>query len=309
MKIEKNKIVFGSVLAVILIFLISYSVLLMGDDEKQNDNLKQTLVPELEQEQEDYSSKLKAIDDLKEVRETNAPSIYNEKLIDSLGFYDPDLLEKDKIRIVDSIYNLGRINYTENQYREAKPKASNIASEKKTDSIISNDYKTIAPKEIGLEHQSFFASNPQKNTNSNILKTDSTIFIVVDGNQTVKKNFRLKMRLEKDAIINNRVIPKNTAVYGFISFKPNRVIIDIENILHQPIKLKAFDFQDGSEGIYVENSFRADATSEVIEDAVDDINIAGVPQVTGVKKIFQRSNRQVKVTIVNNYKLILKPQL
>ena len=41
MKIEKNKIVFGSVLAVILIFLISYSVLLMGDDEKQNDNLKQ----------------------------------------------------------------------------------------------------------------------------------------------------------------------------------------------------------------------------------------------------------------------------
>ncbi|WP_166961947.1 conjugative transposon protein TraM [Yeosuana marina] len=309
MKIEKNKIVFGSVLAVILIFLISYSVLLMGDDEKQNDNLKQTQVPELEQEQENYTSKLKAIDDLKEVRETNAPSIYDEKLIDSLGFYDPDLLEKDKIRIVDSIYNLGRINYTENQYRETKPKASDIASEKKTDSIISIDYKTTAPKEIGLEHQLFFSSNPQKNPYSKILKTDSTIFIVVDGNQTVKKDFRLKMRLEKDAIINNQVIPKNTAVYGFISFKPNRVIIDIENILHQPVKLKAFDFQDGSEGVYVENNFRADATSEVIEDAVDDINIAGVPQVTGVKKIFQRSNRQVKVTIVNNYKLILKPQL
>ncbi|WNH11988.1 conjugative transposon protein TraM [Thalassobellus suaedae] len=309
MKIEKNKIVFGSVLAVILIFLISYSVLLMGDDEKQNDNLKQTQVPELEQEQENYTSKLKAIDDLKEVRETNAPSIYDEKLIDSLGFYDPDLLEKDKIRIVDSIYNLGRINYTENQYRETKPKTLDIAYEKKTDSIISNNYKTIAPKEIGLEHQLFFASNPKKNTSSNILKTDSTIYVVVNGNQIVKKDFRLKMRLEKDAIINNQVIPKNTAVYGFISFKPNRVIIDIENILHQPVKLKAFDFQDGSEGVYVENNFRADATSEVIEDAVDDINIAGVPQVTGVKKIFQRSNRQVKVTIVNNYKLILKPQL
>ncbi|MGZ0014616.1 conjugative transposon protein TraM [Yeosuana sp. AK3] len=309
MKIDKNKIVFGSVLAVILIFLISYSVLLMGDDEKQNDNLKQTQVPELEQEQENYTSKLKAIDDLKEIRETNAPSIYDEKLIDSLGFYDPDLLEKDKIRIVDSIYNLGRINYTENQYRETKPTTLDISFEKKTDSIISIDYKTTAPKEIGLEHQLFFSSNPQKNPYSKILKTDSTIFIVVDGNQTVKKDFRLKMRLEKDAIINNQVIPKNTAVYGFISFKPNRVIIDIENILHQPVKLKAFDFQDGSEGVYVENNFRADATSEVIEDAVDDINIAGVPQVTGVKKIFQRSNRQVKVTIVNNYKLILKPQL
>ncbi len=308
MKIEKNKIVFGSVLAIILIFLISYSVLLMGDDETENDNLKQTLVPELEQEQEDYSTKLEAIDDLKEVRETNAPSIYDEKLIDSMGYYDPDLLEKDKIRIVDSIYNLGKINYTENQYRGQKPKPTDATYQKKTDSIISNTNQKILPKEIGLEHQLFFASNPQKNPNSNMLKTDSAIYVVVNGNQTVKKDYRLRMRLEKDALINNRVIPKNTAVFGFISFKPNRAIIEIENILHQPVHLKAYDFQDGSEGIYVENNFRADATSEVVEDVVDDINIAGVPQVTGVKKIFQRNNRQVQVTIINNYKLILKPQ-
>ena len=38
MKIEKNKIVFSAVLAVIFIFLISYSVLVMGDDENENEN-------------------------------------------------------------------------------------------------------------------------------------------------------------------------------------------------------------------------------------------------------------------------------
>jgi hypothetical protein len=59
----------------------------------------------------------------------------------------------------------------------------------------------------------------------------------------------------------------------------------------------------------VENSFRADAKREVVEDIVNDINISGVPQVSGVRQLFQRSNRNVKVTIVNNYKLILKPQL
>ena len=47
MKVEKNKIVFAAVLAVILIFLIAYSVMVMGDDESENENLEQTLVPEL----------------------------------------------------------------------------------------------------------------------------------------------------------------------------------------------------------------------------------------------------------------------
>ena len=64
MKIEKNKIVFASVLAVILTFLISYSILLMGDDESESENLEQTLVPDLDENQTTYDSKLDAINDL-----------------------------------------------------------------------------------------------------------------------------------------------------------------------------------------------------------------------------------------------------
>uniref|UniRef100_UPI002357DE0C conjugative transposon protein TraM n=1 Tax=Maribacter polysiphoniae TaxID=429344 RepID=UPI002357DE0C len=101
-------------------------------------------------------------------------------------------------------------------------------------------------------------------------------------------------------------IPKNTLIYGFISFKPNRTIIDIEHINHQAVKLKAYDYQDGKEGIYVENSFQAEVTNEVVGDMVEDINIAGVPQVSGFKRIFQRNQRNIKVTITDNYKLILK---
>ena len=121
MKIEKNKIVFGAVIAVILLFLISYSLMIMGDDESESQNLKQTLVPELEQESKEYDSKLDAINDLREVRETNAPSIYDEKLIDSLGFYDTKLTEKEKERIVDSIYESGRIKYSEGIDQEFTP--------------------------------------------------------------------------------------------------------------------------------------------------------------------------------------------
>jgi hypothetical protein len=95
-------------------------------------------------------------------------------------------------------------------------------------------------------------------------------------------------------------------VYGFISFQTNRALIDIENINHHPVRLKAYDLQDGSEGIYVENSFRADASREVIDDVIQDINVAGLPQVGGIKKVFQRNNKNITVTITNNYKLILK---
>jgi len=309
MKIEKNKIVFGSVLAVIFIFLISYSVMVMGDDESENKNLKQTAVPELEQDQKEYDSKLDAINDLKEVRETNAPSIYDEKLIDSLGIYDPNLPEKEKERIVDSIYSAGKINYSEKSYRNIGVKKAVTKVAKVIDSVEIKAEQKIDAQEMGLEHQLFFASDPKKSAISISGTTDAMIYATVDGKQVVKANSRLRMRLTKAATINNKRIPKNTPIFGFISFQPNRALIEIENIQHHPTNLKAFDLQDGSEGIYVENNFRAEATNEVLDDIIGDINIPTVPQVSGITKVLKRNNRNIKVTVLNNYKLILKPKL
>jgi len=307
MKIEKNKIVFGSVLAVVIIFIVAYSALVLGGDGDETKELKQTLVPELGQEQHEYKSKLDAVNALKEVRESNAPSIYDEKLLDSLGFYDPDLREKRKVEIVDSIYNSGRINYTQNSYRSNLDKTEVEKPQPKGNYSAEELKEPGSAKELGLEHQLFYSSNPVLTKEvSSFSKSEAEILVEVDGNQTVKNGFRLKMRLTEPAIINDRFIAKNTPVYGFISFQTNRALIDIENINHQPVRLKAYDLQDGSEGIYVENSFRADASREVIDDVIQDINVAGLPQVGGIKKVFQRNNKNITVTITNNYKLILK---
>lgn len=83
-------------------------------------------------------------------------------------------------------------------------------------------------------------------------------------------------------------------------------MIAIEHIGHKPVKLRAYDLEDGSEGIYIENSFRADARQQLIGDVVDDINVAGVPQVSGIKQLFRRNNRNVKVTVMDGYQLTLK---
>jgi hypothetical protein len=309
MKVQKNKIVFAAVLVVIFIFLISYSVMIMGDDESKNENLEQTLIPDLDENQKVYNSKLDAINDLNEVRENNAPSIYNEKLIDSLGYYDRDLPEREKERIVDSIYNAGRIQYSEKQYQNFGQKKVVQKKSQQIDVAEIKREQKIQGKELGLEHQLFFAAAPKPNDISIIGNTDETIYVVVNGDQIVKANSRLKMRLAKKATINGKKMPKNTPVFGFISFQPNRALVEIEHINHHPTKLIAFDLQDGSEGIYVENNFRAEATNEVLDDVIGDINIPTVPPVGGITRIFRRSNRRVKVTVLNNYKLILKPKL
>ncbi len=167
----------------------------------------------------------------------------------------------------------------------------------------------IEAKELGLEHQLFFAAAPKSNELKNIGITDTTIHVVVDGSQVVRPNSRLRMLLTQDATINDKKVYKNTPVYGFISFQPNRALITIENINHTSTSLKAFDLQDGSEGIYVENNFRAEVTSEVVDDMLQDINIPSVPQVGGITKLLKQKNRNVKITVLNNYKLILKPSL
>ncbi|QDO95744.1 conjugative transposon protein TraM [Formosa sediminum] len=309
MKIEKNKIVFATVLAVIVIFLISYTFMIMGEDDNETEHLQHTEVPELEANQKEYNSKLDAINDLKEVRETNAPSIYDEKLIDSLGFFDSDLPEREKERIVDSIYASEKIKYSEPAYqnlgqRSIKPKLTQVV-----DSADIKKNLQIQAKELGLEHQLFFAAAPQANNNYITANTDASIFVVVDGNQVMRANSRLRMRLTEAARINNQYMPKNTPVFGFISFQTNRALIEIKTINHHPTQLKAFDVLDGSEGIYIENNFRNEISTEVLDDVLGDINIPSVPQVGGITKVLKRKNRNIKVTVLNNYKLILKPTL
>lgn len=312
MKIERNKIVFAMVILAVVLFMVSYYVIAFGNDKSEEVNKNQIPVPDLEEEQNQYETKLEALDAIKEEKEKTAPSLYPEHMIDEKGYFNPDYMEYEKQRIIDSVYQAGGVKYEDRVYRNIEPeKTDNISKVVKGKDIITemtHEENKIVSKEIGLEHQLFFASNPIINSNETNLKTDNVIYVQVDGTQTVRKDYRLQMRLSRDALINGKMIPKNSLVYGFISFKANRTMIEITNINNQTVNLKAFDLQDGAEGIYIENTFRAEATNEVIGDMVDDINVPGVPQVSGIKKIFQRTNRQVKVTVLDNYKLILKPK-
>lgn len=309
MKIEKNKIVFASVLIVIVLFLIAYSLLVFGKKDDSQENLRQTSLPQLE-EQKEYDSKLDAIDALKKVRETNAPSIYDERLLDSLGYFDALLMEKEKERLIDSVINQRQNRYPDFEesfeFDETYPEEM---EEYEPVPVFEEDIDlAISIKEKEIAHQLFFASHPIESQQSELIAKINSIPAVVDGDQIVKANSRLQMRTTEDAIINDQFIPKNSAVYGFVKFQPNRVMIKIEHLLDFPVTLKAFDLQDSNEGIYIENNFNSEVEREAYDNVLNEINIPAVPQVGRFSNLFRRNNRNTKVVVADNYRLLLKSE-
>ena len=151
-------------------------MLMEGEDSDEN-TLQQTLVPELEEDQKEYDSKLDAINDLKEVRESTAPSIYDEKLLDSTGLYNPDLPEQKKQRVswIASIrptgFNIPR-KVTGLFTRKRIPKRQVVANRFFRSTQREQE---IEAKELGLEHQLCSLLHPQRSMNWTIIgNTDET---------------------------------------------------------------------------------------------------------------------------------------
>lgn len=303
---DKNKIIFISLIGLVVTFIICYTVFAMGDENEIESVLIQPGVPDIKDEQKQYNSKLDAVNDFKEVKESNAPSIYDESYLDSDGSFGAMNKEKHRQSIVDSIYRNSRIEYASDGTADSGP---NISI---TDDGNSETGNKPSLPDFSKSHQAFFnvVEKPEsKSIDAMVASTDDFIMVEVNGEQTVRNDERLELRLAVDALINGDTIVRNSLVYGFVSFKANRVSIRITNIDNKAVDLKAFDLLDGNEGIYIKNSVQAEATGEVLDDIIQDINIPGVPQIGGIKQIFRRKNRNIKATVYNQYQLILKPSL
>lgn len=319
MRIEKNKIVFGSVVVIIILFIVAYSALVLMEEEQGSGAMSQPAVPALKEEQEAYTSRIEALNELREVRRSHPPSMYPESHLDSLGVYDPLLEEKQRAQVVDSIYEQGRARYQERgridyfEEDELVEEPDNSPQLRSLEAPEDSMPVAIITGDFSVAHQEFFrplAISVEVDTEAEEVgyqQTDSLILARVNGQQQVRINDRLELMLVRDAVINGKEYPKNSLLYGFVRLQPNRVHIEISHIQGRKTSLRAFDLQDSNQGIYMRSSFRAQAANQVIGDVIQDINIAGVPQIRGIKSLFARSNRNIKVTIMDQYQLILKP--
>lgn len=304
MRIDKKKVVFTSIIVIVITFIISYGMLVFKEKEVPA-GLDQPLVPELEEEQETYTSKIDALNDLKEERERDIPSMYSNYILDSLDAYAPAIEERERDWIVDSIYRYGRVDYEGVNFQD---EAEEIDSEGVLASKVEQDFQSNFKE----QHAAFFRSAPVpavSRENNVSLEKEPRFLAVVNGDQQVRTHDRLELLLAEELTVGQQTFPKNTVVYGFVGLQPNRVMLNITHVDNIPVKLKAYDLQDGNEGIYVRNSFRSDAQREVLDDVIQDVNISGLPQIGGIKNIFRRNNQNIKVNILDQYQLILKLSL
>ncbi len=300
MKPERNKIVFIGMMLCIIAFIVLYALSLGGESEDSNGDPMRPVLPELGEGSVEFTTKIEAVDAIKEQRETPKPSLYGAQHIDSLGRYDPDLEIRERQRIVDSIYRLGRIDYGKGEYREVARETALLPETKPETTSL----KDPEPVDLEKAHRGFFGSRGVVKEETGELQP---VLAVVHGQQTLRAGERLELRLLEELELEGRSFGRNSLLHGFVSFKANRVLVRVHLFGESPISLKAFDRTDGLEGIYVEHSYRQEAEREVLDDAVQDLNISGLPQLGGIKQVFRRSNRRVRVTVMDQYQLMLKP--
>lgn len=305
MNIDRKKAVFVGVVVLLTCIIVAYGFWGMETNEKVGDEkISNPGIPELSGESEEYQSRLEAVEGLREERDRVPPSLYPDKNLESSGEYDPYLEEEEKNRLMDSILRNG----PEPDEYYFEPVASPV-KEKDTTGISLVNKSTNPPDHIpGQGHlEFFFVSKVQES--QPLEKSLESFRVSVNGDQVVRKDERLELRIIDPIKIGKDSLASNSLIYARAGFRANRLLLEITGNSIPGGKLVAYDLSDGLEGIYIENSFRSQVTTEVLDDVIQDINISGVPQVRGLKSIFQRDNRNIKVKVLHQHQLILKPAL
>ena len=280
--------------------------LMSGDEETANSEFDSFETPDNRNEIQDYNSKLEAYDAKRE-KSDNVSLEFNlddYKDDDALGDSDEELMERE----IDSLMNENKRQYSGRAKSSPRSQVSRSSNGgHRPSSSTQTDNSSQSKENVDSDFQNFFSSSPTVSSNVDS-KTDGFIYAVIHGDHTIKQGERVKLRLTKKATIAGMEFSKNSYIYAFPSFGNNRVHLDINSINHVPVSISAYDTEDSAIGLYVKGAkMVGQVADETGKEAVDEVDVGGVPIGSTIKKVFQKKQQQPTVTLLNNTKLILKP--
>jgi hypothetical protein len=138
--------------------------------------------------------------------------------------------------------------------------------------------------------------------------------------RNIKAGAIVKFRIIDEFTINGIFIPKNTFLYGQLSFSSTRAMIKIENIQYRntiiPFNASIYD-QDGFEGLYTPDNIVDEAKRDVANDVISSTNLnisTGIPFVnsaanavtSAIKSISQSVVKEKKLSISSNYQVNIR---
>ncbi|WP_422351027.1 conjugative transposon protein TraM [Flagellimonas sp.] len=308
MKTHKNKIVFVLVMVCTVLFITVYALVTFGKDKKTELDPERIPMPDLDGKTLEYDSKMDALEAIKEERETTTPQLYPDHMVDEKGYFNPDYMEHEKHRIIDSVYqSKSFINGVPQMDTEEVPTSKGIETVGKKEDVRERK-KSISAQALELDHQLFFASKPVLSKDVGI-EEKVKLLAHVDGDQTLREGHRLAMRLEENTQLHGVTLLRGTRIFGFVKLRPNRVMVEIAQVGDFQMKLLVHDLQDGQVGIYMENHLKGEIVQTSVDETLSEMNLPGLPQFGGIKRIFQRDSRAIKVQVSDQYQIVLKPKL
>lgn len=290
----------------VIVCILTLPLFLGSTEDEQNNDFESLETPDNRTKIQDYNSKLDAYND--DARE-NSDKVSLEFNLDD--YKDEDTEEESLEKEIDSLMNENKRQYSEpeRRTRNQTPRSTASQSGHRPSPSKNNVDKTQRKENINSEFESFFTSSPesQNPTSSAVTKTDEFIYAVIHGDHTIKQGERVKLRLTKRAVIAGMDFSENSYIYAFPTFQNNRVLLSINSINHVPVSISAYDTEDSALGLYVKGAkMVGEMTDEGSKDAVDDVDVGGVPLGSTIKKVFQKKQQEPTVTLLNNTKLILK---
>ncbi|AWX44790.1 hypothetical protein HME9304_01795 [Flagellimonas maritima] len=303
METSQKILIVGAILCV-----LSIPLFLGTEEENENhEDFDSLETPDNRNMVEDYNSKLEAYDAERSESEQVSLDFNLDDYKNDDENSDEDILEKE----IDSLMNENKREYTGNRTSNVKKTTHRSSKTVRTPSN-SGQARNHSEKSssVSSEFQNFFSSTPEsKEPNGLNQRTDPFIYAVIHGDHTIRQGERVKLRLTKKAIIAGMDFSTNSYVYAFPTFQEKRVLLDINSINHVPVHITAFDTEDSAIGLYVKGAkMVGEITDEGSRDAVEDVDVGGVPVGQTIKNVFQRKQQVPTVTLLNNTKLILKPK-
>lgn len=180
--------------------------------------------------------------------------------------------------------------------------------------------KTEEKAEPAKKRASF---NPMNKKGSSV-ETNSIRAVVHGTHKDVVANSTVKLRLLDPMVIEGVTVPRNSFIYGKVSFSEARIIIKIDNVNYEdnvlPFKGEIYD-SDGGRGIYVPDNAVNEAAKEAGQGAVGET--PDVPAAShgsalilasnlankggqAIKNAVSKGVGKTKANISDNYRVLIK---
>lgn len=152
-----------------------------------------------------------------------------------------------------------------------------------------------------------------------VTKQKTAIKAVVHADQVVQDGSTIKLRLTENIYVGGQPIPANSFVFGTCSISDERLIVQLDRIVHNgviiPVQLEVFD-TDGITGISIPGAITRDAAKKGLDNTLQSLSMTSLDpsvaaQVAGagiqsLKSLLSRKVKQVKVTVKAGHQVYLQ---